>query len=45
MTKEKTEGPTNMKLKQAWNSLHLGVDDDKINYNVAVSPFSLFGKK
>ena len=45
MTKEKTEGPTNMKLEQGWNGLPLGVDDDEINYNVAVSPFSLYGEK
>jgi hypothetical protein len=45
MTKGKTEGPTNMQLEQDWNGLHLGVDDDEINYNVAVSPFSLFGEK
>jgi hypothetical protein len=45
MTKEKTERPTNMKLEQAWNGLHLGVDNDKINYNVASSPFSLPGEK
>lgn len=34
-----------MKLEQFWNGLHLGVDDDEINYNVAVSPFNLFGEK
>jgi hypothetical protein len=45
MTKEKTEGPKNMKLEQAWNGLHLGVDDEEINYNVAGSPFSLSGEK
>jgi len=33
-----------MKLEEAWNGLHLGVDDE-INYNVAVPPFNLFGEK
>jgi hypothetical protein len=40
MAKERTEGPTNMKLEQPWNGLHLEVDNDEINYNVAGSPFS-----
>ena len=44
MTKEKMEGPTNMKLEQACNDLHIGIYDGKINYNVAVSPFSLSGE-
>jgi hypothetical protein len=45
MTTEKTERPTKMKLKQAWNGSHPGVDDHEINYNVVVSPFSIFGEK